>query len=106
MLLGQERTLDDKKILDNASEENLSPVLLFGRKRKFCGQIAISSTQPAPNTETKKDWCKDYKYQKALVKKQTKTIERHVKTIERLNKKLGEVSKQGKLLMDIVNRKF
>ena len=91
---------------ENANQDSLAAVQVIGRKRKSCEQLTISNSQPTVNTKNKKDWFQEYKKQKALVTKHTRVIERHVTTIERLNKKLCKVSKQSKVLQDIVNSTF
>ena len=106
MLLGKENKPDDTKNLGNAVEDNLQPVHRPTLKRKICGQMTLSHSQPTANTNEEPNWFQQYKYQKALVTKHTKAIERHLKTIVQQKKKLEEVTKQSKLLMDIVNREF
>ena len=123
-MLGQEIKLHDTENIENAFVDKLPPILRFGRKRKICGQMKVSysqpvaniekhcsqmkgsHSQPVANSEKETDWFKECKHQKALVIKLTKTIDRQVKKIRGQNKKLEELAKQSRMLMRIVNRKF
>ena len=105
-MLGKENKSDDTQNLGNAIEDNIPPVHHPARKRKTCGQMSLSHSQPTANTDAATNWFQQCKYQKAVVKKHTKSIERHLNKIERENKKLEKISKQSKLFMDIVNRTF
>lgn len=91
MLQGQTNLPDKEK-----SVNDLDGQILFGRKRNRSPEKMISHSQPAPNVDNKKNWHNEYKKQKALVLKYTLKI-------ERLNRKIEHISKQTKVLQDIVD---
>ena len=80
----------------NTFDNRTSHERRFGRKRNRLGQTVTSHSQPVATDEQETNWYVQFKHQKALVI-------RHTKTIERLNTKFEKLSRQVKVLTEIVN---